>query len=99
MELYRTVRMNLANCFYYPNQKRIFGTKRLLAIFLEVLAMISILFFILLEAENAMDYVTAGFLFVPAFGILISFIDTTIKTTKIFAMVDTSVKTIEKSEH
>lgn len=93
-----TIKKNLAMCFYDRNQTHVLDVNRLLAIIVAIFAIGSIFLFALLEAENARDYVISAFVFAAVFGIFISFIDTSIKTTKIFSLFDANEKIIEKSK-
>lgn len=99
MELFGIVKMNLAMCLFYPNQTHILDAKRLVVMIVGVLPIGSIALFILLEADEATHYVISVFSIVATFGIFISFVDTTIKTTMIFSLVDLNVRIIEKSKH
>lgn len=99
MELFETSKMNLATCFYYPNQTRIIDAKRLLVILVGILVIISTLLFILFESGNATGYVISAFTIVVMFSTLISFIDTAAKTTQIFALIDISVKSIKRGKN
>lgn len=99
MELFKTIKLNLALCFYYPNQTHIFSVERLLAVCVGFLPLGSIVLFAFFEANNVTDYVVPGFMFVTSFAILISFIDTTRQTPEIFSFIDKIEKIINKSKH
>lgn len=98
MEVFKIVRKDLGICFYCPNQTHILDMKRLLAVLSQIASIISIFLFVRLEADNATDYVVSAILFVAVAGVFMSFIDTSIKTTKIFSFIDTNEKDINKSE-
>lgn len=98
MKVFKTIQMNLAMCFYQPNQTRIFDVKRLLVIFILISGIGSGVLFALFDADNTPDFVICTFVIVTKIGILISFIDTAIKTTEIFSLVDGIVNSIEISK-
>lgn len=99
MDYFKTIKMNLAMCLYYPNQDHIFNVKRLRVIFAAFLVVLSYFAFLFYDAHSKTEYVTSGFMTVSALGIFISFIDTTFKTKTIFKLIDTDIgEIIEKSE-
>lgn len=90
---------NLATCLYYPNQTEIINVKRLFAIILGISPIVSISLFALFEADNPTDYVCAVYMIVVSFGTFVSFIDTTLKTAKIFSLIDLGVRIFRKSRN
>lgn len=98
MKLFKVAKKNLSMCLYYPNQAQIFDVKRLYAVMVQILVVISILLFAIFETNDITDYVISAYLIAAAFGISIAFIDTTLKTTKIFALIDLDVKVIKASK-
>lgn len=99
MEFGKTSKMNLTKCFYYPNQTHVFNSKRLLVALLGILAIGSNVLYVFRVAHDAMEYVISAFFIVTAIGIFVSFIDTSMKTAKIYSLIDFGVKIVRKSKH
>lgn len=88
MELYKSSKMNLATCLYFPNQTHLFNMKRqltILAAFLLVVSFFSILFY---EADSIEEYVHSAYMTVASLGIFMSLIDTTFENNAIFILID-----------
>lgn len=88
MEFIEIVKVKLATCFYYPNQTHVFSVQRLRVIFLGVFTILSQLLFVCLDADNMSDFVIAALIIESVTGTVISFVDTSLKTTKIFSTID-----------
>lgn len=99
MEFFKISKINLSNCFFSPNQTHVFHAKRVVFILVGVLAIIQFLLLIFLETDNATEGVISGLFIVTTAGIVISFIDTALKTMKIFSLIDSCVKILKKSKH
>lgn len=99
MKFFKAIEMNLAACFYYPNQTRMLIGKRLLGLVSGLLCVFANILFLIFDAGNAREYVISAFMLVTGAGICISFIDTCIKTTQIFSLVGGCVEAIEKGKH
>ena len=96
MKLFETIRMNLAKCLYFPNQVRLFDTKRLLATFIAFLSVISHFLFLFFGAEKMTQYVISAFWTTTILGIFCSFVHTTIKTATIFVLIDCDIGELVK---
>lgn len=96
MEIFETIKMNLATCLYFPNQKHIFTVKRLLNIISVFLNVILLFAFLIHEADGITEYVSSAYMTVTALGIFMSMIDTMFKTNTIFVLIDLIVGDVEK---
>lgn len=98
MNFGNTAKKNLTTCFYYPNQTRVFDTKRLFAMTVGISTNTLTLAFALFDASNMEEYVISSYLIVTVFGISMSFIDTIFKTTKIFSLANVGENLMKKSK-
>lgn len=88
MKFFATIKANFRRCLYYPNQPRIFSAKRLLASFAAFLTIGSHVLFLCYETDDIEEYVFSGYFITTFLGVFLSFIDTTLKTNKIFSAID-----------
>lgn len=100
MKFFETIVMNLAKCYYFPNQKRLFDTKRLLVTIIAFLIVISNFAYLFYEVNTVIGYVRFAYMFVTVLGIFVSFLSTIIKTKTIFILIDSNIgNTITQSEY
>lgn len=100
MEFFKTIKMNLSKCLYFPNQVHMFNMKRLLITIPSFLVVVSIFSFFFYEADNVIEYVRTAYMSVTTLGIFVSFLSTMYKTNKIFILIDIDIEqTIRKSEY
>lgn len=88
MKFFKTIKKNLATCFFYRNPTRTFLVTRFLGIAIGISLILSIILFAVYEANNATAYVNSAYSFATAIGMVLSFIDTSLKTVQIFELVD-----------
>lgn len=93
---FKAVRKNLRMCSYYPNQTRVFDTKRLMISFMRFLVVVSFFKFFIDDADNMADYVYSAYFTATTFGIFCSFLHTSSKTSTIFILIDTDVGKVIK---
>lgn len=99
MSFFETIKRSLAACLYYPNQTYFSSLGRLAIICMQLLALFSFSMHLLYEVVNMNEYAIMGFLFTTTFGVLFSFIHTSIKTATIFEFIDNDCgEIIRKSE-
>lgn len=98
MKLFETIRENLARCFYDPNQSRLFNEKQSLAVVVLFGTVGSLVLFFIYVADDVVEYVSCAYFIIVGTGILVAFIDTILKTTKIFGLIACVEGIIEKSE-
>ena len=99
LKLFKTVKLNLAKCLYFPNQTHLFNTKRLLALFAVFMGVVSFCLYLNYEADRVIEYVRSAYMTITFVGIFISLLSTISKTEVIFILIDTNItKTIEESE-
>lgn len=99
MELFKTIKINLAKCLFLPNQKHLFNTKRLLSILAAFSIVVIVVLFFIFEANSAIEYVRSAYMSITAIGLLINFLSLVFKTNEIFLLIDTNfTETINKSE-
>lgn len=91
MKPFKTIKMNLAKCCYYPNQTNHFNMKRLLAILAGFFVVVTQFAYLFHEADTVTEYVSSAYMSVSALGIFISMIDTTSKTETIFKLIDNEI--------
>lgn len=95
-ELFKKVKINLAKCFFLPDQKHIFNSKRLLSIFLAIIILVSFLIF---EANSVIEYVRSAYLSITVIATFTNFLSYVFKTDEMFILIDTHLtETIKKSE-
>lgn len=94
MNLFKTSKINLAKCLYFPNQTRQCNIKRLLANLVAILTVVSHLLFLFFGAEGVTDYMIAGFWTTTILGVFGSYIHTTIETETIFTLIDCDINDI-----
>lgn len=61
MDYFITIKKNLAKCLFYPNQTRLFDTKRLMATFAGFRAVVSLFMFLTGEADDVTDYAFSAY--------------------------------------
>lgn len=99
MNLFETIKKNLAMCLYHPNQTRLNDIKRLLAAFMLFLAIVSFLAFLVYEAENMEEYVFSAYFMNVVMTIFCSFIHTSTETATMFVLIDRDIiEVIKKSK-
>lgn len=96
MHYYATIKMNLAKCFYFPNQTHIFNVNRLMVNVGIFLLAVSHLTFLFCEADSITESVSAAYMTVTSFGIFVSSMHTTLKTETIFKFIDNFTDRITK---
>lgn len=96
MAFYKTIKVYLAQCSYYPNQTNSFNGKRLLAILAAFLIVASHFLFLFYEADNVVEYVSSAYLSSTTLGFLLSLIDTTLHTEAIFKLIDNNIEEMSK---
>lgn len=96
MKFFKTIKMNLAKCLYYPNHTQLFDMKRLLITGAAFLIVVSFFLFLFYEAVSMIEYVSSAYFTTTILGIFLSFIDTTFKTKIIFTIIDDNIGGIVK---
>lgn len=94
MNLFETIKVNLAKCLYFPNQERQCDITRLLVNLIAMFTVVSHLLFLFFGAESVTEYVISGFWTTTTLGTFCSFIHTTIKTATIFVLIDCGINDI-----
>lgn len=94
MALFKTIKIHLATCLYFPNETHIFNVKRLLATIAAFLVVVLYFAFLFYEADTVTEYVSSAYMTVATLGIFMSLIDTTFKTKTIFALIDNDLRKI-----
>lgn len=99
MELFKTMKINLAKCFFLPDQKHLFNSKRLLSIFLAIIILVIVVSFLIFEANSVIEYVRSAYLSITVIATFINFLSYVFKTDEMFILIDTHLtETIKKSE-
>lgn len=99
MELFETIKRNLALCLYFSNQTRVFDVKLLSVYFVAVLVVVSHFLYLFYEAENLTEYVYSVYWTTTMLGVLCASIDTRFETATIFVLIDSDIgETVKESE-
>lgn len=99
MNFFETIKINLAKCFYYPNQTNLFNTKRSLITFAAFLVVVSLFLFLFYEATSVIEYVRSAYMCNSLFCVFISYLSTVFKTKLIFEFIDTNIgEAVKKRE-
>lgn len=99
MELFKTMKINLAKCFFLPDQKHLFNSKRLLSIFLAIIILVIVVSFLIFEANSVIEYVRSAYLSITVIATFTNFLSYVFKTDEMFILIDTHLtETIKKSE-
>lgn len=99
MKIGKTLKTKLARCLYDRNQPQLFYMKRSLTIAYCYFGISLIILFVPFEANNVTEYVTSAFVSVASIGIVTSFIDTSIKSAKVFSLIDLIEKIVNSSKY
>lgn len=100
MQFFETNKINLARCFYYPNQTNPFNPKLVLIIFAAFLVVVSLFLFPFYEANSVIEFVRSAYMCNSLLCVYIAFLSTVFKSKLIFEFIDTNIgAAVEKSEH
>lgn len=88
MIFFETIRKNLAECCYYPNQTHFFGLRRIMFGCTLALSLATLIMCLCNEVDSIDEYVFLAFTITTLSGTVYSFIHTSIKTSTIFVLID-----------
>lgn len=98
MEIFETIKINLAMCHLFSDQTKVFDMQRVLTSIISILFVVLHFIFLLCEAHTIEEYVRSTYMTTTALGLYIAFTTTLFKTPKLFTMIEHVERIVEMSK-